>query len=374
MVRSQRIYVVAGASPEGNVYTNLALAKRRATTLRELLRRRIPELDSLLEESPVGVDWSGLRRAVVASDMPWKEEVIDIIDHTPEKVTKNGVTVEERKWTLGRLDGGRAWEWMYGHIFPDLRGAGVDVVREVLREVVIVPEEPTLKVDTTPVVVPQPELEPEPEIETPPTVAIEEPEVVEEPSVVKKPFYMALKTNLLYDAGLLPNIGIEFYLGRRWSANINWMYSWWWSDTAHWYWRAYGGDVELRKYFGKRASEKPLTGHHIGIYGMVVTYDYETGGRGYMGGIPGGTIFDRANYGGGIEYGYALPIGRRLNLDFGIGIGYLGGEYQEYLPIDTHYVWQATKHRNWYGPTKAEISLVWLIGRGNINERKGGKR
>ena len=61
-------------------------------------------------------------------------------------------------------------------------------------------------------------------------------------------------------------------------------------------------------------------------------------------------------------------------MDFTVGIGYLGGEYKEYLPIDNCYVWQATKHRHWFGPTKAEVSLVWLLGRGNYNEKKGGKR
>nr|WP_147351517.1 DUF3575 domain-containing protein [Bacteroides caccae] len=30
--------------------------------------------------------------------------------------------------------------------------------------------------------------------------------------------------------------------------------------------------------------------------------------------------------------------------------------------------------RRWFGPTKAGISLVWLIGRGNYNEKKGGRQ
>ena len=76
--------------------------------------------------------------------------------------------------------------------------------------------------------------------------------------------------------------------------------------------------------------------------------------------------------GGGLEYGYSVPIGRTLNLDFGIGAGYLGGEYKVYEPIDNHYVWKETRQRHWFGPTKAEISLVWLIG--NKAFRKGGAR
>ena len=72
-----------------------------------------------------------------------------------------------------------------------------------------------------------------------------------------------------------------------------------------------------------------------------------------------------------MEYGYSLPIAKRLNIDFNLGVGYLGGEFKEYLPIDGHYVWQATKYRHWVGPTKLEVSLTWLLGRGNINEGKG---
>ena len=37
-----------------------------------------------------------------------------------------------------------------------------------------------------------------------------------------------------------------------------------------------------------------------------------------------------------------------------------------YIPLDGHYVWQTTKNRRWFGPTKAGISLVWLIGRGKM--------
>ena len=86
--------------------------------------------------------------------------------------------------------------------------------------------------------------------------------------------------------------------------------------------------------------------------------DFELGGKGYLG--------DKWSYGGGVAYGYSLPVGHRFNVDFTLGIGYLGGSYKEYIPLDGHYVWQTTKNRRWFGPTKAGISLVWLIGRGEL--------
>ncbi len=167
---------------------------------------------------------------------------------------------------------------------------------------------------------------------------------------------------------------MEFDLGKRWTVAANAMYGWWNNDRSHWYWRAYGGDVALRKWLGKAARRKALTGHHVGVYGQIFTYDFETGGRGYMGGKPGGTLWDKMNYVVGAEYGYSLPIARRWNIDFTIGAGYWGGIYHEYLPQDGEYVWQATKKRQWIGPTKAEISLVWLLGKGNCNQGKSRKK
>lgn len=178
--------------------------------------------------------------------------------------------------------------------------------------------------------------------------------------------YWAVKTNLLYDVALVPNIGLEMYLGKDWSLAGNWMYAWWKSDRKHNYWRTYGGDVELRKWFGHKAKQKPLQGHHIGVYAQILTYDFELGKRGYLG--------DDWHYGGGISYGYSLPIARRLNIDFSVAMGYLYGTYREYLPIDNCYVWQSTNKLHWIGPTKAEVSLVWLLGSGNFNVKKGGTR
>ena len=57
----------------------------------------------------------------------------------------------------------------------------------------------------------------------------------------------------------------EFYLGKRWSVAANWKYSWWKTDRKHWYWRTYGGDFEIRKWFGKLAKEKPAGTAHFSI-------------------------------------------------------------------------------------------------------------
>lgn len=354
--RMKTLRIVGTASPEGVTELNERLSEKRAKNLVAWLEEHISLEGATLDIQTLGIDWAGLERLVAASDMPYRDEALDILRNTPVWVIRDGKVVDSRNRQLGMLRGGRAWWYMEEHFFPQLRSTAVRLICEIERPAPAPKPEPA----------PQPEPAPEPEPVVEPEPAPAPAEIPVEPETpARKPFYMSLKTNMLYDAALVPNLGAEFYLGRGWSIGGNWMYAWWKSDKRHNYWRTYGGELDVRKYFGRRAKQKPLTGHHLGVYGQMLTYDFELGGTGYQ---------SKLSYGAGIEYGYSLPVAKRLNIDFGIGIGYLGGEYKEYEPIDDHYVWQATRQRHWFGPTKVEISLVWLIGRGNTNKGKGGAR
>ncbi len=170
----------------------------------------------------------------------------------------------------------------------------------------------------------------------------------------------ALKTNLLFDALLVPNIGAEFYLGDGWTVGAMGMFAWWSDRGRDRFERVYGGEVEGRRYFGSRYADRPLSGHHVGVYAQMLTYDLEWGGTGYLSDF---------SYGVGVSYGYLLPLTQCLNIDFSLGLGYFGGKYKKYKPSDGHYVWQETLKRNWWGPTKLEVSLVWIIGG---SKKKGG--
>jgi hypothetical protein len=188
------------------------------------------------------------------------------------------------------------------------------------------------------------------------------------------PFYMGIKSNMLYDLAGIPNLGAEFYLGKNFSIAANYAHGWWSNDAKAFYWRYYGADASIRWWFGKASRVKPLQGHHIGLNYTILTYDFQLGKTGIMAGMPAGNLADRANHIVALEYGYSLPIAKRLNLDFTIAGGYHWGLFEEYKKIDGHNVWQATKRRQYFGPTKLEIALVWLIGCDNYNKDKGGKR
>lgn len=320
------------ASPEGGFAINRELAEKRRNSLERYVRERVSLPDGIISRPEGFIAWERLAELVEVSDMPHKEEAVDVLRNVPEFTYNNkGVLVDSRKKHLMELQYGRTWHYMHKHFFDQIRNASVILVtvrqKPVIEEKTVVKEEPVVPApaDTTAVV------------EKADTIVAVSPET-------SKPFYMALKTNMLYDVLAVPNIGVEFYLGKNWSISGNWMYGWWKKNSSHRYWRIYGGDLAVRYWLGKKANEKPLTGHHIGIYGQAFTYDFEWGGKGYMGGEPGGTLWDKTNYAAGVEYGYSLPVANRLNIDFTLGVGYWGGKYYEYIPLDGHYVWQATKN------------------------------
>ena len=367
-VQLQHIRILSAASPEGNSALNKRVAKRRGERLRDYLKETLVLPDSIFTVSSAGEDWQGLAALIAKEKTPWRNKALQIIRHTPEWVTRNGKVVDGRKRQLQNLDGGKAWKYMLDNHFYTLR-TGAVVVCEVK----------TLAAESTPSAA-EARLEqarseqarPEPASQqsasqspsSPPFPAIPS-QVHPESQAPPVASYFALKSNLLYDALLIPNLSLEASIGSGWTLGAGGMFAWWSKDAKHRYWRIYGGDLEIRKYFGTLSKSKPLQGHHLGIYGDFLTYDFEFGAKGYQ---------SKATYAAGIKYGYSHPIANRLNLDFALGIGYLHSNYKTYVPKDGCYVYQETKKRKWLGPTQAEISLVWLLGKGNTNKKKGGKK
>lgn len=369
----RRILIQASASPDGNTKYNKELARKRGENLRDYLKDNLSLPDSIFTLQPQGEGWSELAEKLGRTDAPWRDKAIAIIRDTPEWVVREGKVVDGRKRQLMNLAGGRAWQYMKENLFDSLR-SGALVVCEVERIKRVMDPEPAqaeLKPASDNVMNPDDTADTtEKEIDTTATLYNKEDDTIpqdnaDKEETEKKPFFMAVKTNLLYDVALVPNVGLEFYLGQGWSISGNWMYAWWKNDTRHRYWRIYGGELDIRKYFGRKAAEKPLQGHHLGVYAQGLTFDFETGGKGYL---------SNFSYGFGLEYGYSLPVAKRLSIDFGLCIGYGGGKYKVYEPEDDCYVYKETKQRHWFGPTRAEISLIWLLGNGNQNSKKGGTK
>ncbi len=170
---------------------------------------------------------------------------------------------------------------------------------------------------------------------------------------------IALKTNLLHDAMAIPDIGVEVSIGRQWSLSAEGVWAWWSRESAHRCWRIYGGWTEFRFWFGEKVRRRALTGHHVGVYGSMLTYDFEFGNKGWQ--SPDFT------YGIGIGYGYSWCISRYLNIDVGARVGYSVGRLIKYHPQCDTYVCQSHPERRYIGLTGLEVTLVWFPGNKHKN-------
>lgn len=366
------VQIVGGASPEGSVKLNEGLSHRRANHIYRYVKDLFPDMEVEFNFQFLGRDWGGLLEMVDQDSLtPRREEVIGLLNDIKEAVAEGETEKQDNLNRIKRLRSGIPYRYMYAKHFPELRKATLFVS---LSNNSLFPE-PIQNTNESYIKLPDIDISPYlppifPDILIPQFLASRAFIIPNKP-----PFYMDIRTNLIFDAIAIPNLGVEFYLGKNWSIVGDWQYAWWKSDSKNFYWRFYGGDVAVRKWFGGKAHGKPLTGHHIGAYGQIYTYDFDLGKDGELGGKPGGNLWDRHHWGAGVEYGYSLPVGKRINIDFSLGVGYTTGYYYVYKPIDDHYVWQHSGIRHWFGPTKAEISLAWLVGRGNYNElkkKKGG--
>ncbi len=368
LFRMRHVSILGGSSPDGSLELNNALSKQRAEALFKWMDKYGQLADVDKEFILLGRDWEGtLFLAKQDPNLPYKDETIALLQTiVDEKKALNG---EEPAGSLERMKAlhyGYPYLYLYENIFPALRVSKLIVSYDKI----LAPEVAEKRAQEQQEIV---EEVAETSIEDTVGTSGDASGFVTIPPV-RKNFYMDFRTNMLYDALALPNIGIDFYLGKNISIGANWMYGWWKTDKRKRYWRAYGGELNARWWFGSKAHEKPLSGHHLGIYGQAYTYDFEWGGKGQMGGKPGGSLWDKCLWAAGIEYGYSLPVARRINIDFSLGLGYTEGYYHKYHPEEGHYVWDSTHKRHMFGPTKLEIALVWLIGHGNANEKKGGKK
>ena len=352
------ILVVSGASPEGPFTLNQHLSDARSrAVIRYLLEHRLVD-SSLVEVESRGADWQGLRDCVAASSLPYREEALVLID-SPLWVSRGGRVVDGRKQRLMNLHGGRAWRELYALYFPSLRGTRVMIAWNIRQEELARPGRPTPVAPTSPVFSPLPV--PSPAIQGPSPLPLPPAPPATVPRTGNSnPFRLAIKSNLLLDAIIVPNAGVEVAIYRGWTVSGSYAHVWWRNKGRNRWYRFEGFVAEIRYYLNREG--RPFRGHHVGLHGQLLTGDVTINGRGYLAG--------RWATGGGISYGYALPMGRRFNLDLDIGAGFLGGDLHEYRPKDGHRVWQRTKPIRWVGPTRAGVSLQWLLGKDNFNERR----
>lgn len=156
---------------------------------------------------------------------------------------------------------------------------------------------------------------------------------------------LALRANLLRWATLSPDLGIEWRISPSVGIMVNSSYtSWSWNGKE----RRFGlWEVapEVRWYLGKQKRG------YIGAMYKAGSFNYKFTETGRLGDIVGG----------GLTGGYMLRLNDAFSLDFGLGIGYLRADYDEYVVIDNVRVRSGEGSKNWWGPVHAGVTLVWTL-------------
>lgn len=169
---------------------------------------------------------------------------------------------------------------------------------------------------------------------------------------------LILKSNLVYDAMLAPSLEIEYVIDGHWSAAVETSIAWWHNNHKHWYYQIATLLPEVRYRINAR---KQGHYHTVGLFGGAGWYDLEYKKTGCQGEL----------WMAGASYSYTIPINRLLGLEFGAGLGFMSAKYEEYLPIDGHYVYQQTSRTNFFGPLRLKCALQFDINR---FMKKGGTR
>jgi outer membrane protein OmpA-like peptidoglycan-associated protein len=167
-----------------------------------------------------------------------------------------------------------------------------------------------------------------------------------------------LKTNALYGLGTLtPNLAAEVAIARRWTIEAAYSTHPWNSNTIDKKKFTHGiARLEARHWL-----KESFRAHFFGIHGLYSEYN-----------ISGVTlisippVFDKEYryhgnaWGGGIDYGYDLPLGRRWNVEFTAGVGLYRLNYDRFSCNGCDR--DATpKKMTYFGPSRLGVSVEFLI-------------
>ena len=348
--RIDSIVIFSYASPEGPYKLNKRLAEERGQRARRYLIEQIPAErnfpDSLIIIKPTAENWDGLYD-IVSQSYPYsdKQEILNIL-------TKANVTPDNKKILLRKHNGGIAWKYISAEILPQLRYA-----TWIAEWVYVKPID-----DSIPVI-----LNKIPQINA--IAPISTLEI--KPSTIRYArkgegikTILALKSNLLYDIASFTNFSIEAPLYKNKLSLLYYhQFPWWtWGQAKNEYCSRFlsiGGEA---RWWIK--STNRFNGHFLGVYAESGKYDFE-----YQRSI----CYQGEFWSTGLSYGYAMPVGRHLNLEFSISAGYASIAYRGYTPSEDYEILWRDPNKvgrlQYFGPTKAQVSLVIPIR----VKTKGGK-
>ena len=157
--------------------------------------------------------------------------------------------------------------------------------------------------------------------------------------------YMALKTNLAYDAFGVLNLAYECQFADHWTAELPVMWSLWdWKESRGL--RTVALQPGVKYWFSK-----PGSGHAVGADFDLAWYNARWDDDRYQ-------VEGRPAMGASILYAYSLNMGRGWKAEFSLGVGYVNTRYNTYYNI-TDGALIDTRTKNYFGPTRLGITLAY---------------
>lgn len=165
---------------------------------------------------------------------------------------------------------------------------------------------------------------------------------------------VALKSNLLYDAFLNVNAGIEIGLAPKWTLDVSGdLNTWSLSDGKRWkHWMV---QPEARYWFCDR-----FAGHFVGAHLLGGQYNVGHIDQPFFDSLKDHRYQGWAA-GAGIAYGYSWILGKHWNIEAEIGVGYVYTRYDKFQCAGCGKKIASDLHKNYFGPTKAAINIVYLF-------------
>lgn len=158
--------------------------------------------------------------------------------------------------------------------------------------------------------------------------------------------YVALKTNVAYDALALMNLGLEMQVAPKISVELPIIWSLWDYEQEHGI-RTVAIQPEARWWMGSETG----CGHYFGLHAHVAWFNVKWNDTRYQ-------DTGRPLLGAGLSYGYKLPLGEHWGAEFSLGLGYANLKYNTYYNIDNG-AQLDTRIRHYWGITRLGASLVY---------------
>lgn len=171
---------------------------------------------------------------------------------------------------------------------------------------------------------------------------------------------VAIKTNLLYGGvAYAPNLSVEIGLSNRSTLEIGGGYNWFnrkGSQVNNKKLVHYLGQIEYRYWLCSK-----FNGHFFGAHALGTQFNISGHELPMLFG-KGSKNYRHQGWGAGlgISYGYSFYLGKRWSLEAEIGVGYARLHYDKYDCVKCGNK-ISTENRNYFGPTKAGISFIYII-------------